>query len=94
MPVKKKAVKTEEISTETETVTEKVENIDIPEEDLNIQKPKKPKRELTEKQKLNFAKLQEANKLRYAEKKKLKEEALNNKITEVEIVKEERNLNQ
>tara|TARA_R110000824_G_scaffold209714_1_gene395576 strand:+ start:312 stop:899 length:588 start_codon:yes stop_codon:yes gene_type:complete len=90
MPVKKKAVKTEEISTETETVTEKVENIDIPEEDLNIQKPKKPKRELTEKQKLNFAKLQEANKLRYAEKKKLKEEALNNKITEVEIVKEDK----
>ena len=90
MPVKKKAVKTEEISTETQTITEKVENIDIPEEDLNIQKPKKPKRELTEKQKLNFAKLQEANKLRYAEKKKLKEEALNNKITEVEIKKEDK----
>jgi hypothetical protein len=29
MPVKKKAIKTEEIATETETVTEKTENIDI-----------------------------------------------------------------
>jgi len=90
MPVKKKAIKTEEIATETEPVTEKTENIDIPEEDLNIQKPKKPKRQMTEKQKLNFAKLQEANKLRYAEKKRLKEEATNNKITEVEIKKEEK----
>ena len=73
MPPKKKAVKTEELPTETQPVTEQTENIEVPEDDSCIQKPKKPKRELTEKQKLNFAKLQEANKLRYAEKKKLKD---------------------
>ncbi len=88
MPPKKKTVKTEELPTETETITETTENIEVP-EDTCIQKPKKPKRELTEKQKLNFAKLQEANKVRYAEKKRLKEEGLNNKIQEVEIKKEE-----
>ena len=90
MPVKKKAVKTEEKTEETETVTEKVENTEVPEEDLNIQKPKKPKRELTDKQKANFAKLQLANKERYEAKRKAKEEATNNKITEVEIVKEDK----
>jgi len=57
-------------------------------EDTCIQKPKKPKRELTQKQKDNFAKLQAANAIRYAEKKRLKEEATNNKIQEVEIKKE------
>jgi len=89
MPVKKKAIKTEEIATETQTSTEQTENTEVP-EDTCIQKPKKPKRELTEKQKENFKKLQAANAIRYAEKKRLKEEATNNKITEVEIKKEEK----
>ena len=88
MPVKKKVLNTQEIPTETETITETTENKEIP-DDTCIQKPKKPKRELTEKQKANFAKLQEANKLRYEAKKKAKEEALNNKIQEVQIIKEE-----
>tara|TARA_R110002020_G_scaffold52105_2_gene146837 strand:- start:432 stop:1067 length:636 start_codon:yes stop_codon:yes gene_type:complete len=88
MPVKKKVLNTQEIPTETETITETTENKEIP-DDTCIQKPKKQKRELTEKQKANFAKLQEANKLRYEAKKKAKEEALNNKIQEVEIKKEE-----
>ena len=90
MPVKKKPVKTEEKTEEIETVTEKVENTEVPEEDLSIQKPKKPKRELTQKQKDNFKKLQLANKERYEAKRRAKEEALNNKIQEVEIVKEEK----
>jgi len=90
MPVKKKAVKTEEIPTVSdETLKQEPSN----EEEETIQKPKKPKRVMTEKQKQNFAKLQEANAIRYAEKKKLKEEALNNKITEVEIKKEVKDYN-
>ena len=93
MPVKKKAVKTEEKTEETDTVTEKIENTEVPEENLSIQKPKKPKRVMTEKQKQNFAKLQEANAIRYAEKKKLKEQETNNKITEVEIKKEVKDYN-
>jgi hypothetical protein len=85
MPVKKKATKTEEKPTETdETLKQEPSN----EEEETIQKPKKPKRVMTEKQKENFAKLQAANAIRYAEKKRLKEEATNNKIQEVEIKKE------
>ena len=86
MPPKKKIAKTQEIPTETDTSTEQPENIQVLDE--GIQKPKK-KRELTQKQKDNFVKLQQANAIRYAEKKRLKEEALNNKIEEVEIKKVE-----
>ena len=90
MPPKKKVAKTDEIPTKTETITEKVENTEVPEENLSIQKPKKPKRELTQKQKDNFAKLQLANKERYEAKRKLKEQETNNKIQEVEVKQEEK----
>jgi len=86
MPPKKKAIKTEELPTETEeTLKQEPSN-----EEETIQKPKKPKRVMTEKQKENFAKLQEANKLRYEAKRKLKEQETNNKIKEVELDKEEK----
>jgi len=86
MPPKKKVVNTEELPTETEeTLKQKPSN----EEVENIQKPKKPKRKMTEKQQENFAKLQLANKVRYEAKRKLKEEETNNKITEVEVKQEE-----
>ena len=66
MSPKKKAIKTEELPTETdETLKQEPSN----EEEETIQKPKKPKRVMTEKQKENFAKLQEANKLRYEAKR-------------------------
>jgi len=87
MPPKKKVAKTEEIPTETdETLKQEPSN----EEVENIQKPKKPKRVMTEKQKENFAKLQEANKLRYEAKRKAKEQETNNKIQEVEVKQEEK----
>ena len=59
---KKKATNTEEL---TETP--------INEENMEAPKPKK-KRVLSEKQKANFAKLQEANRVRYEARKKAKEE--------------------
>ena len=91
MPPKKKVAKTEELPTETETITEKVENTEVPNEEVeNIQKPKKPKRKMTEKQQENFAKLQLANKERYEAKRKLKEQETNNKIQEVEVKQEEK----
>ena len=91
MPPKKKVAKTEEMPTETETITEKVENTEVPNEEVeNIQKPKKPKRKMTEKQQENFAKLQLANKERYEAKRKLKEQETNNKIQEVEVKQEEK----
>lgn len=90
MPVKKKEIKTEESTEKIEEQTEETENKQVP-EDTCIQKPKKPKRELTEKQKENFKKLQAANAVRYAEKKRLKEEALNNKIQEIEVKQEIKN---
>ena len=87
MPVKKKVAKTEEMPTETEeTLKQEPSN----EEVENIQKPKKPKRKMTEKQQENFAKLQEANKARYEAKRKLKEQETNNKIQEVEVKQEEK----
>jgi len=85
MPPKKKAIKTDGITEETdETLKQEHSN----EEDQSIQKPK-PKRQLTQKQKDNFVKLQEANKVRYEAKRKAKEDNVNNKIQEVEIKKEE-----
>ena len=90
MPVKKKEIKTEESTEKIEEQTEEtVKQNPSTEEQQSIQKPKKPKRELTQKQKDNFAKLQAANAVRYAEKKRLKEEGLNNKIQEVEVKQEE-----
>ena len=88
MPVKKKQIETDGITEETETITEKTE---VPNEEVeNIQKPKKPKRKMTEKQQENFAKLQLANKERYEAKRKLKEQETNNKIQEVEVKQEEK----
>ena len=87
MPPKKKVAKTEELPTETEeTLKQEPSN----EEVENIQKPKKPKRKMTEKQQENFAKLQLANKERYEAKRKLKEQETNNKIQEVEVKQEEK----
>jgi len=86
MPPKRKQIETDGITEETETITVEPENKENLDE--SIQKPKKQKRELTDKQKENFKKLQEANKLRYEAKRKAKEDALNNKIQEVEIKKE------
>jgi len=86
MPPKKKVAKTDEIPTETEeTLKQQPSN----EEVENIQKPKKPKRVMTDKQKENFAKLQLANKERYEAKRKAKEDT-NNKIQEVEVKQEEK----
>lgn len=64
MPPKKKAVETEELPKITEEP--------INEETMEAPKPKK-KRELSEAQKANFAKLQEANKIRYEARRKAKE---------------------
>jgi hypothetical protein len=87
MPPKKKVAKTDEIPTKTEeTLKQEPSN----EEVENIQKPKKPKRVMTDKQKENFAKLQLANKERYEAKRKLKEQETNNKIQEVEVKQEEK----
>jgi len=90
MPPKKKVVNTEELTEKTEEQTEEtIKQKTSNEEVENIQKPKKPKRKMTEKQQENFAKLQLANKVRYEAKRKLKEEETNNKITEVEVKQEE-----
>jgi len=90
MPPKKKVVNTEELTEKTEEQTEEtIKQKPSNEEVENIQKPKKPKRKMTEKQQENFAKLQLANKVRYEAKRKLKEEETNNKITEVEVKQEE-----
>ena len=75
MPPKKKAEQTETEPTLTEEP--------IVEETMEAPKPKK-KRELSEKQKANFAKMQEANKKRYEEKRLAKEQdkEVDNKIKE------------
>ena len=64
MPPKKKSVETEQEPNITEEP--------IVEETMEAPKPKK-KRELSEAQKKNFAKLQEANKIRYEARRKAKE---------------------